>query len=428
MNGWSLVDGLWRNVGVGSMLHAQERRAFVAFDPASLNVHILPWADASGDYLKFSPILPFGTVVGVPFEIEAGWEYPCAGPLSKIQVVDLQLTQWGSYLRNFGAEGVKVIWWMGVDRITDSGDGYWRPKRSVVSGAPFSAHLQPYSDERNEDGTFCRPEWCQDSLAYYGAEGKQNNRLYADGEIKRAYHSGKIWHSPAPLAVFWGTNGQYLGKVQGRLEWDAEASCEVKAYPVAECMAFVAAGAVEVSIDATLGYTTVGGSTDGTRSMGSGVFAATEDGTVSSGSVYSTSIRSAQSHMALYADNAGQIDGATKIANTTILLAAQAVGWNNYLGMSGTVVSGNNYILFCGFINATNLTVSYDVGGSTDYYYFKTSVYNPPPDPMATGWLRFGNYLKSAYFTYGATSGHPATKRIGGIKHASGRYEPFNRW
>lgn len=255
MIGWTFRDGLWRNDGVARDPHAIERGGSIAFDPATLGSVILPWSDGTGALLRHTPILPDGLIVGTPEELAHGWRYPCAGALTAIEVVDLQLTSQLSYLREFGAEGLKTIWWMITARVQDDGGGWWRPKRSAITGTgTFNAYEQ--SEGEGED----RPHFAKGSIAYYGAEDQQGVVLRPDGSILRAFHTGKIWHSPRPTALFWSDDGRLLGIVYGRLEWDALNSHEVKAYPLDSCMALVAAGAVQVSIDATLGYTSVGSS------------------------------------------------------------------------------------------------------------------------------------------------------------------------
>jgi hypothetical protein len=285
--GWTFDGVLWKNTGVNEDPIAIERGGSLAFNPETLGTVIIPWSDGTAAKLRFNPVLPDGVKVCVPEEIDCGWRYPCQGALSKIEIVDLKLAEKLSYLSSFGAEGLKIIWWMAATAVKDDGGGFWRPKRSTVSGPGiFSANLQINA---NEDGEPSGP-YVDGSIAYYGSDERQNVALRPDGTIKRAYHTGKIWHSPAPLAVFWGANRKFLGVVKGKLEWDGEASQEVKAYPLEECMNFVSGGAVEVSIDATIGYT---GNANGYYSQTYGLrvyptngFTPESDGTVESMSWY----------------------------------------------------------------------------------------------------------------------------------------------
>lgn len=395
MIGWTIKDGLWVNDGVAGMAHAQERGGWVGFNPETLETSINPWSDGTAASLKFSPLLPFGVSVGTPVELEHGWRYPCSGPLSAIEVVDLQLTNRLSYLREFGGEGLKVIWWMDAAKVKDDGGGFWRPKRSAVTGpGPFEAYQQPEAEHDYDElgeivGT--RPFRARGAIMYYGAEGKQHVVKRPDGSIKHAYHNGKIWEAPRPTALFWSATGALLGVVYGLLEWDTENKHEVKAYPLAECMAFVNGGAVSVSVDATIGYTSVPSTLSTARiSNWYGFFTASETFTVNKGKFYVGLNATFSYYMAIYNNGADTPIGQSPVSNSkSDVFPSQFVNTGNwvecrYSGAKPTLTLDSTYQL-AWFVQSGSLPITYDAATGTADHRRNSITYSDPPDPCPAG-------------------------------------------
>lgn len=418
MRGWTFNGSLWLNDGVGRDPHAIERGGSVAFDPATLATIVTPWA-GDGTELWHTPILPDGTKVGTPEELDYGWRYPCTGPLERIEVVDLRLTNQLSYLKYFPGEGLKVLWWMPTAQVKDDGGGWWRPKRIKVSGpGRFEAYEQPEECGEGEE----RPAYAKGSIAYYGAEEETGVVLRPDGSIRKARHTGKIHHAPRPTALFWAADGRLVGIVYGRLEWDRENSQEVKCYPLDKCAALVAAGAVQVSIDATLGYTTVGatswGST-GAEYIYAGVGLATEYGEITGYAMYLNQVGGTATQIfgGLYVGFTATTIGAL-VPNGNV--PAEAVGsiprWftHTYAGTKPVMEKGTRYRLgaFPYNTTATAMQGRLDTGGTNSVYYRSNgAAITTPPDPASYA-SQLDNRKPSAYLTYtsqGATKFYTPT-------------------
>lgn len=398
MRGWSRVGDLWLNTGVDRDPHARERGGSVAFDPSTLATLINPWCDGSLAELWHTPILPDGTRVGTPEELEHGWAYPCTGPLERIEVVDLQLTNKLSYLREFGGEGLKVIWWLPAAQVKDDGGGWWRPKRTAISGpGAFEAYEQPATVEEGEE----RPNYAKGSIAYYGADDRRGVILRPDGSILKAYHSGKIFHSPRPTALFWSADGRLLGIVYGKLEWDAANAHEVKAYPIDQCAALVAAGAVKVSIDATLGYTSIGASSTAGRSLWAGPYTASENGNITTLHAAYSVAAGGLAYMALYTNSAGSPAGQALVGNSRSAdKTISGTGWNVFTATNGPAFqTGRVYHFFTSYTTNLSSQINHDIGGASAWT--NTGVfYANPPDPAPTPLSAYSSRRLSLYATY----------------------------
>lgn len=235
--------------------HANERSAVYDLEIATRKQIIVPWSDGTGEQIERQTILPEGAVVGTPVDIPHGWEYPVTGSpiLNKIQVVDFVNTRGLPIWEGVESEGMKELWWMSPAAPKDDGDGWWRPKRiQVSSNQPFKACLQP---DLRASGHSEQVESVPYSIAYYGADGKHGAH-YRNGVLWKPYHTGKQYHSWAPTAWFWDGN-RLIGTLRGRLEWDEANQQEVKAFDMA-LVAPLLVGCTEISVDAVVGYDTMG--------------------------------------------------------------------------------------------------------------------------------------------------------------------------
>lgn len=421
MQGWILKDGLWLNQYVAADSEATLRGGSLAFNPNTFGFQSIPWSDGSGDVLNVTPELPPGTIIGTPKDVAWGVEYPCTGPLSKITIVDLQNTKWSIHAA-CPYPGAKVIWFMSVARIVDSGGGVWRAKRTTLSGCQFTVAIQPRTLTDIDGGT--RDQFGAGSAAIFGATGKHHNLLHPDGQPWKMYGPGKIGHFIAPIGAGWKANGRLAGVIYGWYEWDAINSQLVKCFDYAQCMALVAAGAVEISIDDTHGYTSVGATTilNDNRAIRLGKIPSS--GTVTSLSAYMVAnVTWLQLYEESNPDDTNHAPD-NPIANGGASgTSTGAANWYTQ-NVNNASVSANQMLWIACLRTSTSGTQTnyYDVGTSTvlGQRGGATASYpvGSPPNPYVTGGA-FGDDPTSGYLTYtaGGGGGNPQCRRFGRSIH-----------
>mgnify|MGYP001466777176 CR=1 FL=1 len=173
------------------------------------------------------------------------------------QMVDLQDTKIADYLGGFAGDGIKILQWFPVASISDNSAsfgfeaGYWVAEEFILGGAynDFTWVTQP---DESADPDVTQDVWVPGSIPTYHKTKRHN---FTNGN---KYRCGKDKHLPAPLAVFWTTSPLKLkGYVVGELRVVGDRL--YKLYPMAQLAPLVSVSD-QVSVDATVGYLSEGGS------------------------------------------------------------------------------------------------------------------------------------------------------------------------
>lgn len=386
-------DGSYRLSEITADATASSRGGDLLANPAELWGDLKPWSDGSGDRLRWRLLLPEGVRVSRIEEGETGWKVFLSNG-EEVWIDSLYPTRWLPYLSAFDRPGVKSIWWRDVSAIVDNGEGWWQAEQFEISG--LGQHEFHYQDVDNSEDVY-QPPWVPGSFAIYGPGHKVNNKVGGP-----QYQTGKVAHWPAPLAIFWDADGRFIGKVIGRLV--KVGNVVEKQFPIAALAPFAQA-ARRVSTDATLGYTSIGASTTTAVCQYGTLGTMSEDGTVSSISIYHYTNGTSNVHLALYSGGwaskpliSGSPSGLLSPIGSTPQWVTHTYG-SSFSISSGTDVgmatfrtskTGNSQVTYHDAGTAADLALTYTQAQSS-----------PPPDPLATGgWTSVGNVKKSMYLTY----------------------------
>lgn len=339
---------------------------------------------------------------GQPVATEAGyvWQVSNGGQGRTLTVEDSQsvlgstvsLTDPGlTYYEAFDAQD-----------ILDRGDGYFEAgEYGLDCQGDIELHYQPpLTAEQIAEGHQRPIEIDGGYVAYHAS--KRNNSLCHDGSPKRTYMTGKVGNIFRPFADCYGPQNIYLGRVWGK--WDVRGLSWFKLIPVAE----IPQGTTRIEVDATLGYTTDGGSVayfgyTFIINQVSGI--STEGGTVNSISIaIGGNILASRIKYGLYKGAGGFNGNESLIEQGTYGQTADSVSGNWYTWNSNSspvFASGDGVFPSLASGNATRNATKYDSLASNSWQV--TTSYDPSlggsfPDPVGSGNTR--GYVLSKYVTY----------------------------
>jgi hypothetical protein len=301
------------------------------------------------------------------------------------------------------------------------------PKSNIITFTIQTKGLdyfyQPKLTEEEIKRGCLRPDNVVGSYAVY-YQGNFTN--YEGGKL---YRSGKAFHIYRP-----GIIDAVGSKVWGELNIDIDKGLLTVTIP--QEFLDKATYPIQHSAGLTLGYSTIGGSTD-TPAAGNFIAAgayqsAAGGGTISKCQVAAWSVNSDPLRMALYVNSgdapygAGAVpgallansdSGAMTVSRTT--KPTQDSEFTSSVVPNGTIVSSTYYWICFNNNNTNTMSVAFDAGGAYSYWY-KADAYANFPDANAPASMTNSNAKYSAYYTYAAAGG-------GAIPLSNPFSRPFNQ-
>jgi hypothetical protein len=363
---------------VSSQVWQQRSDARLGFESAGLSL---------SDGLPNADVTAWGELIRVEFvdvvskvaarEVQNGHEFDVAGTakLRYRKLSELELPDGSVWTPEFGAMRADVV------LLSKPSMAALEPMhtvgrfRVVLPIGTYLAYQPPLTAGEIAAGRV-RPGWCVGSYAVFAGDGR------------------KLGHIPRPFAV--DGDGKWTWG-----EWDYSAGILSKRVS----RAWLDAARYPVTVDASLGFASIGGSNTGSGPdymAGYGPWTASEDGTANTVYWYVSALSSTPVTLGIYDDNSnpnsllGDSAGATE--NTD--------GWISQALDSG--VSLTNGITYWVGQNHGDDTIQlyYDTDASYDWKYnaeaySSGALTNPFPTPIST----LANYKVSAYIDYTPAAG-----------------------
>ena len=244
-----------------------------------------------------------------------------------------------------------------------------------------------------------RPPTVEGSWAFYHPSCGQ---VHAGAARADKYKTGKAFHLYRPEAI----------DAKGVRWW-------VDLTLVAGQMGLVigpefAAATYPVTIDPTIGYTSLGGSSDTTEDYSINIaFAAPEAGGATPGTAFiggHSGTGTAEVYAGVYVYNAAGPFNQARLAASSVITLQVAPAAFRSAAITWASITATNYILSV-WSNTTNARTSFDSAGATGWFRQTTAASPPDPFPDSTGSGSWNNRA-SIYIDYTAAGGAAAPKRL----------------
>lgn len=213
-----------------------------------------------------------------------------------------------------------------------------------------------------------RPDNVINSYAVYRSDKGPLHGIPGDAD---KYRVGKAYHIYRPKAI----------DARGVEEWgDQDIDTQSGTWTLTFSRAWLDAATYPIIIDPTIGYTTLGGSVDGTGQFANAnLWACATSGTTAAATAfYGSTLNLGDSvYVAVYDEGDGDISGNTRLAFSSAIALGNATAFYSAAITPPAFNSGTNYFIE-GFSNTVGVFTMYDVG-STDQYTATTAA--TPPNP-----------------------------------------------
>lgn len=411
---WTQDGGKQNNNAVAADASAIHRGGALYVDEASLQQELIPWLSGSDDRITLDFILP-GAIENVA-TTPVGWEGTVAGTNWRAGVADLDgvkgLGKLSTALDAFSAPGSQSYVRIPFDEVPASGE--WRPVQKQLGGnwQDFNFFIQSALTQEEIDDGASQYDWVPGSIAIYHKTKRNDKPAFK-------YTTGKAAHMPAPIAVGFRSNGITItGWTYGSFEVDEITGVITKVFDTSVIQSWN--NTDTVVMDATLGYTTIGGN-ELTNQQGyvTGPFIMPEDGNMVNITARIRVVSSTiEAWIALY--------GGGSLTDPTVqtLIPDSGVGdqaidnvfsWQEFIPPSPPHLSSGSDIWIGVGANLIDVWIRYDTGqtgffiGRDDFQAGST----PPPDTSLFG-ATLVNFVFSAYVTYtpGAPTSPPTINSI----------------
>lgn len=236
-------------------------------------------------------------------------------------------------------------------------------------------------------------------------------------QCNNQYQTGKLAHVYRPL----------ISDAKGRWAW-GRLLIEDGTLSITVPPGWLARAVYPVVVDPTIGYTSIGASTDTTESYSlSVVHQAGEAGDANPGTAYYGGFSSSGTitdYVGVYTYNASGPFGQARLAASSGISITTGTGAFRSAAITWTgILASTNYFITAWSHNANTRTY-YDSGGATGWY--RECLVDAPPAtfPDSTNSGAFNNRV-SAYVDFtgsGGGGGHPAVRRMGGMPFTLGPY------